>query len=109
LDNGSDFYIANRGNNTIVRMRQDGTVIAVRRVTVDAHGPWDNASLNGIATSTDGTTIYVTYTGPGQSPGGVVVLSAIPSGAKMRSAMNCSQVVLFARAITSPAAMYIAF
>jgi DNA uptake protein ComE-like DNA-binding protein len=74
LDNGSDFYIANRGNNTIVRMRQDGTVVAVRRVAVDAHGPWDNASLNGIATSTDGTTIYVTYTGPGQSPGGVLAL-----------------------------------
>jgi hypothetical protein len=76
LDDGSDFYIANRGDNTIVRMRQDGTVVAVRRVTVDAHGPWDNASLNGIATSTDGTTIYVTYTGPGRSPGGALALAA---------------------------------
>src|SRR5262249_12395741 len=25
LDVGADFYVANRGNNTIVRMRQDGT------------------------------------------------------------------------------------
>ena len=30
LDEGSDFYVANRGDNTIVRMRQDGTVVAVR-------------------------------------------------------------------------------
>jgi hypothetical protein len=61
LDDGSDFYVANRGNNTIVRMHQDGSVIAVRRVSVD-NRPLDNASLNGIATSPDGTTIYVTFT-----------------------------------------------
>jgi hypothetical protein len=76
LDDGSDFYVANRGNNTITRMGQDGSVVAVRRVTVEDHGPWDNGSLNGIATSTDGKTIYVTYTGPGQSPGGVLALPA---------------------------------
>jgi hypothetical protein len=76
LDEDSDFYVANRGDNTIVRMRQNGSVVAARRVTVEDHGPWDNASLNGIATSTDGKTIYVTYTGPGQSPGGVLALPA---------------------------------
>jgi hypothetical protein len=48
LDEGSDLYVANRGDNTIVRMHQDGTFVAVRRVTVDGHGPWDNGSLNGI-------------------------------------------------------------
>ena len=32
LDDGSDFYVANRGDNTIVRMRQNGSVVAVRRV-----------------------------------------------------------------------------
>jgi hypothetical protein len=58
LDDGSNLYVANRGNNTIVRMRQDGSVVAVRRVSVD-NGPLNNASLNGIATSPDGTTIYV--------------------------------------------------
>jgi len=76
LDEDSDFYVANRGDNTIVRMRQDGSVVAVRRVTVDGHGPWDNGSLNGIATSTDSKTIYVTYPGPGQSPGGVLAMTA---------------------------------
>ena len=75
LDDGSDFYVANRGNNTIVRMRQDGSVVAVRRVLVDGR-ELDNASLNGITTSTDGKTIYVTFTGPGESPGGVLALQA---------------------------------
>ena len=77
LDEGSDFYVANRGNNTIVRMHQNGTVATVRRVTVDLMpNPLHNASLNGIATSTDRTTIYVTFTGPGESPGGVLALPA---------------------------------
>lgn len=75
LDEGSDFYVANRGNNTIVRMRQDGTVVAIRRVTAE-NSPLDNASLNGIATSTDGTTIYVTFTGPANGQGGVLALPA---------------------------------
>jgi hypothetical protein len=35
LDDGSDFYVANHGDSTIVRMRQDGTVVAIRRVTVN--------------------------------------------------------------------------
>ena len=75
LDEGSDFYVANRGNNTIVRMHQDGGVVALRRITFD-NSPVDNASLNGIATSTDGTTIYVTFTGPGKDQGGVLALPA---------------------------------
>jgi hypothetical protein len=82
LDQGSDFYVANRGDNTIVRMHQDGSVAAVRHISVDE---LDNRSqiddpevrLNGIATSTDGTTIYVTVTGrPGQVVGGVLALPA---------------------------------
>jgi hypothetical protein len=77
LDKGSDFYVANRGNNTIVRMTQNGTVVAVQSV------PLDNASLNGITTwtSADGNTktIYVTFTGPSQSQGGVLSLPAFGS------------------------------
>jgi len=76
LDDGSDFYVANRGDNTIVRMHQNGSVVAVGRVTVEQHGSVKNASLNGIATSTDGKTIYVTFTGPGRSPAGVLALPA---------------------------------
>jgi hypothetical protein len=69
LDEDSDFYVANRGNNTIVRMSQGGTVVAVRQVTVPP-----SVRLNGIATSTDGKAIYVTFTGPGQNQGGVLAL-----------------------------------
>jgi len=77
LDEDSDFYVANWGDNTIVRMKQDGTVVAVRRVTVPP-GPLNNASLNGIATSSDGSKIYVTFTRPGHSAyqGGVLELPA---------------------------------
>jgi hypothetical protein len=74
LDKDSDFYVANRGNNTIVRMSQNGTVVSVRRVALDS--PVNNASLNGIATSTDGTTIYVTFTIPSSIQGGVLALPA---------------------------------
>ena len=75
LDNGSDFYVANRDDNTIVRMQQNGRVAAVRRVTVE--NPFlSGAHLNGIATSTDSTTIYVTFTGPGPRRGGVLKLPA---------------------------------
>ena len=53
LEQGADFYVANRGDNTIVRMRQDGTVVALRRVLVEGQ-PLDNATLNGLATASDG-------------------------------------------------------
>ncbi|HEV8562978.1 MAG TPA: hypothetical protein VGR06_42225, partial [Actinophytocola sp.] len=64
----TDFYVCNRGNSTIVRMRQDGTVVAVREVRA-AHRSLGQARLNGIATSSDGSRIWVTYVGklPGSS------------------------------------------
>ena len=75
LDKGSDFYVANRGDNTIVRMRQDGTAVAIVRVTIDSL-PLDNFTINGIATSTDGTKIYVTFTTPTTVQGGLLELPA---------------------------------
>jgi hypothetical protein len=79
LDQGSDFYVANRGDNTIVRMHQDGSVVAVRHVSIEHRRGLEDfdANLNGIATSTDGTTIYVTVTGrPSQRVGGILALPA---------------------------------
>jgi hypothetical protein len=73
-DDESDFYVANRGDNTIVRMGQNGTVKSVRRVMVVP--PLSDMRLNGIATSTDGNSIYVTFTGPSQNQGGVLALPA---------------------------------
>jgi hypothetical protein len=64
LDQGSDIYVANRGNNTIVRMHQDGGMVGARRVNIV--GSWrdeDGERLNGIATSSDRSTIYLTFTG----------------------------------------------
>jgi hypothetical protein len=75
LDAGSDLYVANRGDNSIARMRQDGSVVAIRRVTLDG-GPLDEVRLNGITTSTDGSTIYVTVADLHGKRGGVLALPA---------------------------------
>jgi DNA-binding beta-propeller fold protein YncE len=68
LEGGADFYVVNRGNTTLVRMRQDGTVVAVRRVRLANGRSLGPARLNGIAVSPDGSKIWVTVTGqiPGQ-------------------------------------------
>lgn len=63
LDVQSDFYVANRGNNTIVRMTQTGAVVAVRRVRLADGRPLGSARLNGIAISPDFTKIWVTVAG----------------------------------------------
>jgi hypothetical protein len=80
LDGDSDFYVANRGNNTIVRMSQAGAVVSVRQVSRADGMPFGDARLNGIATSQDGTKIWVTVTGhlPGvpHSTGAVLELPA---------------------------------
>jgi len=76
---GSDFYVANRGDNTIVRMKQDGTVVAIRQVAVNGQ-PLDNVNLNGIAASTDATdttppsTIFATFVDPNSGQGGVLAM-----------------------------------
>ena len=75
LDEGSDFYVANRGDNTIVRMRQDGGVVAIRRVSI-GRDLLDEVRLNGIASARDGTKIYLTYTGPDEEQGGVLEVPA---------------------------------
>jgi hypothetical protein len=64
LDVQSDLYVANPGDNTIVRMRQDGTVVATRRIRINSGHPLGALQLNGIATSPDGSRIWVTLTGP---------------------------------------------
>jgi hypothetical protein len=53
LGGGSDLYVLNRGDNTIVRMTIDGDVQAVRHIDADIDG-W---RANGIAVSSDGQLI----------------------------------------------------
>ena len=74
LGGGSDLYVLNRGNNSIVRMTQAGDVLAVRSLD----GAVPGMRVAGIATSSDGRTIYVTAT---TSNGGGVVLSTPAFGA----------------------------
>jgi hypothetical protein len=88
LEEGADFYVANRGNNTIVRMRQDGTVAAVRRVRLPGGASLGSGRLNGIAVSPDGSTIWVTVTGQlgdgrlRASTGAVLQLPAFGAGGR---------------------------
>jgi hypothetical protein len=72
---GSDFYVLNRGNNSIVRMAQDGRVVAVRVIELNV----EDFRANGIATSSDSRTIYVS--GETAGAGGIVLrLAAFGSG-----------------------------
>jgi hypothetical protein len=73
----ADIYVLNRGNNTIVRMRDDGSVVSVRKVVLDKG--LGGAKLNGITTSADGRKLYVTFTGAlpdFAEEGGVIELNA---------------------------------
>jgi hypothetical protein len=78
LAGGADLYVANRGNGTIVRLRQDGRAIAIARLELPGWGPIGPDRLNGIAVSPDSRTLWVTLDGdvpgfPGQE-GAVVEL-----------------------------------
>ena len=78
LAGDADFYVANRGNGTVVRLKQDGTVVAVRRVTLPGIGLLSAGRLNGIAISSDARRIWLTVSGilPGFPEGAVIELPA---------------------------------
>jgi hypothetical protein len=63
LAGASDLYVANRGSGTIVRVRQDGTVVAVRQVELPGIGTVGAGTLNGITVSPDAQKIWVTLDG----------------------------------------------
>ena len=75
LDDGSDFYVVNQGDGTILRMKQDGTVVATRQVTIDGH-PLGDVTLNGIAASVDASTIFATFVVPSGAQGGILAMPA---------------------------------
>jgi len=81
---GSDIYVANRGNGTIVRLRQDGTVVAIRRIVLSGGRDLGPGLLNGIGVSPDAQRIWVTVSGalpdhPG-APGALLELPAFGPG-----------------------------
>jgi Di-haem oxidoreductase, putative peroxidase len=74
LGGGSDLYVLNRGNNTIVRITQAGVVVGARRVMANLP-PF---RVNGLTVSENAQTIWVTVvTGGG---GAVVELPAFGAG-----------------------------
>ena len=75
LGGGSDLYVLNRGNNSIVRMSLGGEVLNVRTIKSDV----PDFRVNGIAVSSDGQSIYVTATTPGG--GGVLLVAPSFGGA----------------------------
>lgn len=75
LGAGSDLYVLNRGNNSIVRMTQRGKVVAVRRIAAPARG----FRVNGLAVSEDARAIWVTATTPDHS-GIVLQMPAFGAG-----------------------------
>jgi hypothetical protein len=82
LFEGSDLYVANRGDGSIVRISQDGAVIAAGPVVLPDGTALGGGQLSGIAISIDGSRIWVTYDGslPGaDAAGGVLELEAFGS------------------------------
>ena len=71
LGGGSQLYVLNRGDNTIIRMSLDGKVRAGRVIKTSVQG----FRLNGLAVSSDGQMIYLTAT----SPGGTGALLSVPA------------------------------
>src|SRR5215470_14975997 len=89
LAGNADFYVANRGNGTIVRMRQDGTVVAVRRIKLPTRQPLGPGRINGIAISPDAQKIWVTVSGAILShPNAPGVLLEVPAFGAERADMT---------------------
>jgi hypothetical protein len=78
LAGDADLYVVNRGNGTVTRLKQDGTVVAVRRVALPGGGALGPDRLNGIAVSPDARRIWLTVTGgmPCQPDGAVIEIPA---------------------------------
>lgn len=84
LAGGSDLYIANNGNGTLVRMRQDGKILAARTLIVAGVGELGANRLQGIAVSPDATKLWVTVSGAlpdyPDSSGAVLEVAAFGAG-----------------------------
>ena len=84
LGAGSDIYVLNRGDNTIVRITQGGDVVAMRRIEVLSNAAVDFRA-NGIAVSEDARVIWVTATTPNR--GGVVLQMSTFGGGAVTTSM----------------------
>jgi hypothetical protein len=71
---GADLYVINRASGTLVRLKQNGAVVALRKVRLPHIGPLGANRLNGIAVSPDARFLWLTVTGrlPGFPEGAVI-------------------------------------
>jgi hypothetical protein len=80
LAGGSDIYVANRGDGSLLRMSQDGEVLARARIEVPGLGLLGADRIRAIAVSADAQRLWVTLQGelPGFSghEGALIELSA---------------------------------
>jgi hypothetical protein len=82
LGGGSDLFVLNRGNNTVVRMRQDGGVIEARSIAPEPE--IEGLRAAGLGISPDGQTLWVSATAPG-TQGFVLKMDAFGQGPVVRS------------------------
>lgn len=83
---GADVYVLNRGNNSIVRITQDGKLVAQRIIEVEDQEGFRAA---GMGVSPDGQTIWVT--GQVENGGGIVVkVPGFGSGPIMPTLMSAA-------------------
>jgi len=87
LGGGSDFYVLNRGNNSIVRMTQDGRVVARQQIHADIPA----FRVNGLAVSDDARTIWITATAP-RRQGVVLRIPAFGAGGVTTSLIDAARI-----------------
>ena len=80
LAGGSDLYVVNRGDGSLLRLRQDGTVLA-RAVVAWADGqPIGADRLRSIAVSADAQRLWIIAQRPDGSDGALLELSGFDAG-----------------------------
>lgn len=63
LAGGSDLFVANRGDGSLLRLSQDGRLLARATIDVPGLGPLGPDRLRAIATSADAQRIWITISG----------------------------------------------
>ncbi len=80
LSPGSDFYVLNRGNGTILLMSQEGLILGQRRLAMPSGSAIGGGRVTGLAVSPDGERIWITANGPlPDHPGRQGALLEIPA------------------------------
>jgi mono/diheme cytochrome c family protein len=102
LAGDADLYVVNRGSGTVARVKQSGTVVAVRRVTLPQVGVLGAHRLNGIAVSPDARFLWLTITGrlPGLPEGAVIEIPAFGAPEIEEGTLRDRGAVVFARTLT---------